>query len=85
VVIDLEVPADAQGYHTYALRVESARVAAELDHRIAAAWSGHPRRFLIRAGPDFAAKAREALELIRAQLPACCHRHTLAPAGSDAD
>jgi hypothetical protein len=61
------------------LRTETAAQAAEIDARIVRAWEGHPRRTFIESAPDFLAKARRAVEAIRAELPACC-RLPLEPA-----
>ena len=77
-VIHLRTPAADQGYnHANALRIESAERAAALDLEIAAAWAGHPNRLLISSSDDFLVKAARALEVIRAQLPTCCHGHRL--------
>lgn len=77
-VIHLRTPAATQGYnHDNALRVESAEQAAELDRRILAAWASHPRRYVIDSDDDFLVKAARALELVRAELPACCREHPL--------
>ena len=77
-VIHLHTPAADQGYnHANTLRIESAERAVTLDREIAAAWAGHPNRVLIRSTDDFLVKAARALEVIRAQLPACCHGHPL--------
>lgn len=77
-VIHLETPAAAQGYNQQnALRVESAEQAWELDRRILAAWAPHPRRHVIGSEDEFLVKASRALEIVRAQLPACCHSHAL--------
>ena len=77
-VIHLRTPSVALGYnHSNSLRVEPAVVAAEIDHRIEAAWRGHPRRFFVESRPDFLAKAAEALRLLRAELPECCRGHVV--------
>ena len=74
-VIHLETPSDSQGYnHQNAVRTETPAEAKALDARIQAAWSGHPRRFVIASRDDFMEKAIEALRLIRAQVPSCCQR-----------
>ena len=54
------------------LRTATAAQAAEIDARISRAWEGHPRRKFIESSPDFLAKARRAVEAIRAELPSCC-------------
>lgn len=77
-VIHLETPELSQGYnHENALRIESAEEASSIDGRIAAAWQLHPRRFVVSSRDDFLDKALLALQLIRDQLPPCCHRHQL--------
>ena len=72
-VIHLRTPDGRQGYdNRNPLRTETAAEAAALDLRIMGAWDGHPRRRFIESAPDFLAKARRAVEAIRAELPACC-------------
>jgi hypothetical protein len=71
-VIHLRVPPADEYNHRNPLRVETVAEAAAIDARIAAAWAHHPRRFEIPASPDFLAKARRAIEIIRAELPAGC-------------
>lgn len=74
-VIHLRTPSPEHGYdHTNPLRTETAAEAAAIDARIFAAWDGHPRRHVVEASPDFLAKARRALQLLRDELPACCRR-----------
>lgn len=78
-VIHLETPTDAMGYnYQNPVRTEPAGVAAELDRRIQAAWAPHPRRFIVPSREAFLEKAREALGLLRLELPACCRRHVVA-------
>ena len=83
-VIHLRTPTVDQGYSGDRIRIESARQAEELDQRIMTYWADHPRRTVVTASPDFAAKALKALELIRSQLPACCVAHEL-PGGTAED
>ena len=71
-VIHLRVPAVDEYNHRNPLRVEPPAEAAAIDARIGAAWARHPRRFEIPAMHDFLAKARRAIEIIRAELPAGC-------------
>lgn len=72
-VIHLRTPTLDGGFnHRNPLRTETAVEAAAIDARIASAWALHPRRFLVEATPDFLAKARRALGIIRAEVPACC-------------
>ena len=78
-VIHLRTPPGDAGYdHSNRLRIESAAEAAALDLRILDAWAGHPHRFVIDAATDFVAKATRVIELIRAELPACCRDHAIA-------
>lgn len=74
VVIHLRVPADVHYGHQNPLRTESAEEARAIDDRILLAWAGHPRRIIINSSTDFMAKARRAIEAIRAELPHCCKR-----------
>ena len=77
-VIHLRVPSGEQGYnHQNPLRIESALEAAEIDTRIAAAWSAHPKRFFIESTGDFLDKIARAVSLIRAEVPECCRRHVI--------
>lgn len=79
-VIHLRTPAAENGYNRQnPLRIESAAEAAAIDARIADAWSGHPRRFVVDAAPNFLAKARQALQVLREELPACCKAHAVPP------
>ena len=48
--------------------------AAAIDERIAEAWARHPRRYEVASAADFLTKAARAVELLRAELPACCTR-----------
>jgi predicted ATPase len=72
-VLHVRTPTPEHGYNNTAnpLRVESAAEAAAIDTRILAAWSGHPRRIVIEAAPDFLAKARRALAELAELLPCC--------------
>jgi len=75
-VIHLRTPPGDGGYdHSNPLRVESAEEARIIDERIAAAWSGHPRRFIVEPSADFLGKATRVLQLLRDEVPACCVRH----------
>jgi predicted ATPase len=72
-VIHLETPSAANGYnHQNALRIESAEEAAAIDRRLAAAWEGHPRRFVVGSTADFLEKLGRTMALLRGELPACC-------------
>ncbi len=46
--------------------------AARIDEAIARAWDGHPRRSFVESTADFVDKMRQAVELIRAEVPPCC-------------
>jgi predicted ATPase len=80
-VIHLRTPDGVHGYdHQNPLRVETPVQAAAIDAKILAAWDGHPRRHVIEATSDFLVKARRVLEVVRAELPACCRDHVAEPA-----
>jgi len=73
-VIHLRTPSDGNGYNfRNPLRVESPREAMEIDRRIAEVWSAHPRYVEVPATDDFLEKARGAMNLLRDELPECCH------------
>jgi len=75
-VIHLRTPTAEIGYnHQNPLRVESATEAAAIDARIAKVWASHPGRYEVAASTDFLAKAARAIDLLRLEMPACCHRH----------
>jgi predicted ATPase len=75
-VIHLRVPPARLGYnHSNPVRIETAAEAAAIDDRIARAWEGHPRVFLVESAADFLEKGRRAVELLRAEVPACCRTH----------
>jgi predicted ATPase len=77
-VIHLRTPSAAEGYnHQNELRIESAAEAAEIDARIIRAWDKHPRRFIVDSSPDFLNKAARVLDVLRAELPACCRQHVV--------
>lgn len=77
-VIHLRTPREDQGYNQHnPLRIESPAEAAAIDDRIAASWAPHLRRFTIEAAPDFLAKARRALAVLRELMPECCRRHVV--------
>jgi predicted ATPase len=71
-VIHMRTPTLDHGYMPNQFRIESAAEAALLDAQINAAWSGHPRRFVIDSDDDFVSKLHRALDLVRAEVPACC-------------
>lgn len=77
-VVHLRTPAPEHGYnHQNPLRTESAAIAAEVDARIAATWSTHPRRFVVESSADFLDKAARALAILRREMPECCRRHVV--------
>lgn len=79
-VIHLETPTAASGYNrANVLRMESAEEASVIDRRIAAAWQAHPKRFVVPSTSNFVEKAARALDLVHAELPACCKAHRLVP------
>lgn len=68
-VIHLRTPSAKHGYdRSNPLRIESADEAAEIDERILHAWSGHPRRIILPAEPDFLAKAGHAIDVLLAEV-----------------
>ncbi len=69
-VIHLRPP--ALGFVNSAVRLETPSEALEIDRRLDQAWAGHPRRHLVESTPHFLDKAHRAVELLRAELPACC-------------
>jgi predicted ATPase len=72
-VIHLRTPGVENGYHNRnPLRVETAVQAGEIDRRIERLWAAHPHRFLVDAEANFLQKAQRTLQIIRAELPACC-------------
>ena len=73
-VIHLQPPSRTGGYTTTKLRPESAEQAAAIDQRITHAWTGHPRTFVIPSNSSFVAKMERGIELLRAEIPACCRR-----------
>jgi len=86
-VIHLRTPQLAGGYNQQnPLRVENVFEAAEIDARIAHAWSSHPKRFEVPSMPDFIAKVTRVIGILRDQLPHCCRAHAVAELGErDAD
>jgi predicted ATPase len=75
-VIHLRTPDGMNGYgHQNPLRTETPAEAAQIDQRIYEAWDGPPHRIIIPATHDFPTKARRAVEVILAEVPACCRTH----------
>jgi predicted ATPase len=71
-VIHLRVPSTGSYNHRNPLRVESAAEAAAIDEGILSAWSAHSRRFVVDSSRTFLEKVAHAVELLRAEVPACC-------------
>ncbi len=71
-VIHIATPSSPAQYHRNSIRRESLAEARAIDARIRKAWSEHPRQMVIEADSDFFSKAAEAIEAIRAEVPACC-------------
>ncbi len=72
-VIHLRTPSAHVGYnHRNPVRIESAAEAARIDAEIVKIWDGHPRRFMVESHPNFLQKARQVIEILRAELPVCC-------------
>jgi predicted ATPase len=75
-VIHLRTPGLAHGYnHSNPVRIESAAEAGVIDERIAAAWAGHPRLFVVESTPAFLVKAQRAIAILSDQMPDCCKHH----------
>ncbi len=73
-VIHVET-AGPDSYERTGTRVESVEQARIIDARIRQAWNSHPLRYVISSSSNFLDKATLALELVRAQIPACCRTH----------
>lgn len=72
-VIHLRTPDGANGYgHQNPMRIETPAEARAIDQRIAEAWEGHPRRFVVDPAADFVSKAAHAIALVLNEIPACC-------------
>jgi predicted ATPase len=75
-VIHLRTPMAPDAYgHENPLRIESLEEAAAIDGRIAQAWVGHPRIFVVDATSDFLTKASRAMSILRNEVPECCRHH----------
>lgn len=80
VTIHLRTPSAETGYnHANPLRTESPAEAQVIDERIAVAWAGHPRRFLVESSEEFLGKVARVLELMRQVVPPCCRGHFAVP------
>ncbi len=75
-VIHLRTPPAGDGYtlSTNPARIETAAEAAAIDERIALAWAGHPRRYVVESSANFVHKAERAIALLRREMPECCRR-----------
>ncbi|MDP9196923.1 MAG: ATP-binding protein [Pseudomonadota bacterium] len=72
-VIHLQSPSEEMGYnHQNSLRIETAHQARELDEKIGALWSRHPRYTMIESRPGFLEKVRLAITAITRELPRDC-------------
>jgi len=75
-VIHLRTPAFHGGYNQQnPLRLESAAEASLVDTRLIDVWASHPHRFIVEPTPDFLAKAKRVLDILRGELPECCRHH----------
>jgi hypothetical protein len=77
VVVHLRTPRVDDYNVDNPLRLETAAEAAAADDRILAAWSRHPHRVVIDPTADFLRKVSRAIEILRAQMPACCEHHAV--------
>lgn len=71
-VLHLRTPTKAHYNRANPLRLEDVERARALDDRILDVWSRHADVHVINSADDFVEKARRALALIEAHLPACC-------------
>lgn len=72
-VIHLRTPSQALGYnHQNPVRTETAQQALEIDRKIAEVWKDHPNRTFVDSSTDFLSKAKQAIDLVRRELPECC-------------
>lgn len=71
-VIHMQSATPEHGYRTSPTRQETAEQAFAIDERILAAWSNHPRRFVVETERNFLLKLDRVLALLRAEVPLCC-------------
>ncbi len=72
-VIHMQTPSEVDDYNLdNPLRTETHDEARAIDARIAEAWAGHPRSFVVPTTDDFLGKAAKALALLRELVPDCC-------------
>jgi predicted ATPase len=72
MVLHLRTPRPDAYNHQNPMRTETAVEAAAIDDRIAEAWSAHPRVIVVDSTHSFLEKAQRAVEILRAEVPACC-------------
>lgn len=76
-VVHLRTPEPSSGYNRQnPMRIETAEEARVIDDRLLEVWRDHPRRFVVESRESFLDKAREALAILREEMPACCRNHT---------
>ena len=80
-VIHVLVPDDPDLYTRNALRVETLTEARQIDDRIASAWRGHERVYVVAASPDFIEKAGHRDERLRDGADAVFERSRAAAVG----
>ncbi len=72
-VIHLRTPSEDQGYnHQNPIRIETAHQAAQIDEKIHAVWSNHPRYRMVDSMAEFITKAEKTLSYLIEDLPECC-------------
>jgi predicted ATPase len=74
-VIHVEVPALGRGYERNGIRKENVIQARSIDRKIAQAWRKHPHLMNVGTHAGFLDKLAYAIELLRAEVPACCQTH----------
>jgi len=75
-IIHLESPSSDMGYnHQNPIRIESAELAAKIDHKIHETWKSHPNYSCIKSSESFVEKLHKATKQIQALVPECCRQH----------
>jgi predicted ATPase len=64
LLIHMETPTGDDYQQDARVRVEDVEKALELDHRIAEAWAGHPRRHFVKSRNSFIEKVEEVISII---------------------